>query len=190
MAIIKEDVHRLDRLISDISDASRLDAEMSRAEEAPVNIEAMLATLVNMRQATADSDAPRLRLEAGGKKKLLVNGVEGRLAQVFNNLIANAISFSPPESEITLKASAAGGWIIVNVDDQGTGIPEGKEEDIFNRFYTERPGSEKFGAHSGLGLSISKQIVESHGGAITAETLIDGQENITGARFTVRLPMG
>lgn len=188
MSIIKEDVLRLDRLISDISDASRLDAEMSRAEEAPVDLERMLATLVEMHGMASPASAPRLRLERKGKEKLLVNGVEGRLAQVFNNLIANAISFSPPDGKITLKAAAVNGFVEINVDDQGPGIPKGKEKDIFNRFYTERPGDEKFGAHSGLGLSISKQIVEAHGGAIAAENLISAGGQIEGAHFSVRLP--
>ena len=189
MSIIKEDVLRLDRLISDISDASRLDAEMSRAEEAPVDLRPMLATLVSI--YTAGDDAPRLRLESGGvDSKLMVNGVEGRLAQVFRNIIANAVSFSPKTGEIIIGVSSADGWIIVNVDDQGPGIPEGKEQAIFDRFYSERPEEEKFGTHSGLGLSISKQIVEAHGGAIVAQTLKNEAGKTAGSRFTVRLPMG
>lgn len=189
MSIIKEDVLRLDRLISDISDASRLDAEMSRAEEAPVDMRPMLAMLVDMHQLTGN-EIPRLRLESSGNEgKLTVTGMEGRLAQVFRNIIANAVSFTPKTGEIIIKVSAADGWVTVNVDDQGPGIPEGKEQTIFDRFYSERPEEEKFGTHSGLGLSISKQIVEAHGGAITAQTLKNEAGEITGSRFTIRLPM-
>ena len=194
MSIIKDDVQRLDRLISDISDASRLDAEMSRAEEEAVDLGAMLATLVDMHQATAETApgaaAPSLRLEHEQAGKLTVYGIESRLAQIFRNLIANALSFTPPDGVITLGATAADGWITVTIDDQGPGIPDGKEEAIFQRFYSERPEGEKFGTHSGLGLSISRQIAQAHGGAITAQTLKNEAGNTTGSRFTVRLPMG
>jgi two-component system, OmpR family, sensor histidine kinase ChvG len=189
MAIIQEDVIRLDRLISDISDASRLDAELSRTQFEPVDMGAMLATLVDMHNGHK-IDSPPLRLERtdGNSQPLVVSGMDGRLAQVFQNLISNAISFSPERGTILITLSQENGWVCVHVDDEGPGIPAGQENRIFERFYTERPDAEKFGTHSGLGLNISKQIVEAHDGSLIASnrTGLDGR--IVGARFTVRLP--
>jgi two-component system, OmpR family, sensor histidine kinase ChvG len=118
----------------------------------------------------------------------MVNAVEDRLVQIMRNLIANAISFSPPKGRITLSARREGQRLRIAVTDQGPGIPEGKLEAIFDRFYTERPEGEKFGTHSGLGLSISKQIVEAHRGIIRAENRRSPDGATTGARFVVRLP--
>ena len=193
MAIIQEDVRRLDRLITDISDASRLDAELSRAETAPVDLGAMLATLVDMRAVGAASPVAagghaRFRLDTADGQELSVDGVESRLVQVFSNLMANAASFSPPGGMVTLGARRDGDLIRVEVDDEGPGIPAGKEEAIFERFYSERPAGEAFGTHSGLGLSISRQIVEAHGGTIAAENRRDGRGDAAGTRFTVSLP--
>ena len=189
MSIIEEDVRRLDRLISDISDASRLDAELSRAEMGPVDLGRMLSTLADVQETTAGhADQPLLCLDQRGDLK--INGMERRLAQVFENIIANASSFTRPGGAISIKAEAKDGWLEVTTDDGGPGIPEGKEEAIFERFYRDRPEDEKFGIHSGLGLSICKQIVETHGGTITAENRKDAAGNIIGARLTVRLPAG
>ncbi len=188
MGIIKEDVLRLDRLISDISDASRLDAELSRAESGPVNVGGMLATVADLHQQSGSPDAPHISLDIANGQDLTVQGIEGRLVQVFRNLITNAASFSPPGGEISMRAHSENEWIEVEISDQGPGIPEGKEEDIFERFYTERPEDEAFGTHSGLGLSISKQIVEAHRGRITAANRIGGEGQVQGARFVVRLP--
>jgi two-component system sensor histidine kinase ChvG len=184
MAIILEDVERLNRLISDISDASRLDAELSRAETEPVDVAEMLIALAELYRSTVQAGGPRIVLELAEDGALVVPGLEGRLVQVFRNLIGNAITFSPPGGTIALRARRAGGAVEVTVEDEGPGIPETKLEAIFDRFYTERPAGEKFGTHSGLGLSISKQIVEAHRGTISAANRADR----TGARFTVRLP--
>ena len=119
---------------------------------------------------------------------LVVAGIEGRLGQVFRNLISNAVSFSPPGGTIRLSARRERGEVVVTVADQGPGIPPDKLEAIFSRFYSERPRGEKFGTHSGLGLSISRQIIEAHGGTIRAENQSDPDGRVTGARFTVRLP--
>jgi two-component system sensor histidine kinase ChvG len=190
MQIIQEDVQRLDRLITDISDASRLDAELSRAETAPVEIDRMLSALVEMHEATRVApDAARLTLTVVGAGGLKVPGIDSRLVQVFRNLIANAISFSPPGGTIAMRAFRDGRFVAVTVEDEGPGIPEGKERAIFERFYSERPQGEKFGTHSGLGLSISKQIVEAHRGTIRAENRLDGEGRVVGARFVVRLPV-
>ena len=191
MTIIQEDVIRLDRLISDISDASRLDAELSRAETEPVDIGAMLTMLVDLHGAT-DKSGARIRLESidPDSGPLIVNGIEIRLAQVFRNLFTNASSFSGPESDITVATSRENSWITIDIDDDGPGLPPGKEEAIFERFYTQRREAEKFGIHSGLGLSISRQIVETHGGQLTGSNRTDPEGAVLGARFTVRLPAG
>ena len=188
-AIILDDVQRLDRLITDISHASRLDAELSRAETGPVDVARMLATLVAVDGTATCEGAPRLRLATESVSDLVVNGIEGRLVQVFRDLIANAESFSPPGGFITLDARMENGAATVCVEDEGPGIPDGKEDAIFERFYSERPAGEKFGIHSGLGLSISKQIVASHGGTLTAENIRDESGHVRGTRFTIRLPM-
>ncbi|MBT3661196.1 MAG: HAMP domain-containing protein [Rhodospirillaceae bacterium] len=189
MAIIQEDVVRLDRLISDISDASRLDAELSRAESEPTDLAGMLATLADIHNTTASDDVNIgiERVDGGGE--LLINGIEGRLAQVFRNLITNAITFSPAGGAITLTISREQNMVRIDVDDEGPGIPPGNEERIFTRFYTERAETEKFGTHSGLGLSISQQIINAHGGDISATNRLDANGDALGARFTVRLPV-
>ncbi len=188
MTIILEDVQRLDRLISDISDASRVDAEMSRALAGPVKLKDMLMALADIHATTADDAAPRLAIDVPTRNDLVVLGAEGRLGQVLRNLISNAISFSPPGGTITVGARREDDQVIVTVDDEGPGIPQDKLRAIFERFYSERPKGERFGTHSGLGLSISKQIVDAHGGTLTAENLRDGVGNVTGARFTIALP--
>ena len=190
LALVREDVERLDRLISDISDASRLDAELSRGEVDRVAIDRMLEALEEVHRDTASEMAPQLVLSLGETPGgLSVMGIEGRLVQVFRNLIANAISFSPPGGTIRIAAQRRFDRIEVTVDDDGPGIPDGKLEAIFERFYSERPPAEKFGTHSGLGLSISKQIVEAHRGTIVAANRRDVDGSIIGARFTVWLPI-
>jgi two-component system sensor histidine kinase ChvG len=197
LGVVVEDVARLDRLISDISDASRLDAEMSRIELEPVPVADMLRALVDVHEAAQKEGAPRLELVlplGPAKSALTVLGMESRLGQVFRNLIANAISFSPPGGTIRIAAERQGDFVGVSVEDEGPGIPEGKLEAIFDRFYTERPAGEKFGTHSGLGLSISKQIVEAHDGRLWVENRLGAPERdggppkVLGARFIVRLP--
>lgn len=188
LAIVEDDVHRLDRLISDISDASRLDAELSRAEATPIDVGKMLETLAEVTEMSAAAHGLKFRLRLRDQKDLVVHGMEGRLVQVFRNLIANAISFSPAGGEIVLMARRENGMVVTEVRDQGPGLPAGKEAAIFNRFYSERPEGEKFGTHSGLGLSISKQIVEAHAGRIFGENLLSGDGRVLGARFVLRLP--
>ncbi len=188
MAIILDDVQRLDRLISDISDASRVDAELSRADKAPVDIGRLLQTLAEVHEATAKAGAPRMVVGLPKGQNLIAPAIESRLVQVLRNLITNAISFSPPGGIITLGARRDGRRMLIYVSDQGPGIPPDKLDAIFNRFYTERPAGEKFGTHSGLGLSISRQIIEAHGGRIFAENLVDTAGASMGARFTIILP--
>jgi two-component system sensor histidine kinase ChvG len=197
MAIIEDDVERLDRLITDISDASRLDAELGRLEMSPTDIGAMLRALIEMRQTTRAAGSPRVILDLppdppGRRGALIVPGIESRLSQIFLNVIANAVSFSPPDGEIRIRAALDGRAVLVTVEDQGPGIPPDKLTAIFDRFYSERPVGEKFGTHSGLGLSISKQIVEAHRGRIWVENRTDGPDGqkgaVSGARFLIRLP--
>ena len=192
MGIIQDDVRRLDRLITDISNASRLDAELSRTSAEPVDIAEMLEMLADVHRNTTLSNqegAPELVLSLPDHSRLLVPGMESRLVQVFQNLIGNAISFSPPGGHIWLTARRKSRHVQITIDDEGPGIPEGKLTAIFNRFYSERPKSEKFGTHSGLGLSISQQIIAAHRGTIKAQNRHDGTR-VIGARFVVTLPQG
>ena len=188
MSIIQDDVARMDRLISDISDASRLDAELSRAETEPVDIRIMVETLAEVYRATTEQRQLSFAVHANTSDPLTVAGIESRLGQVLRNLIANAVSFSPEEGTITLTAGREDPWVRLVIEDDGPGIPENKLEAIFDRFYSERPKDEKFGTHSGLGLSISKQIVQAHGGHIHAENRKAPNKEIGGARFVVTLP--
>ena len=189
LAIITDDVTRLDRLISDVSDASRVDAELSRVMTERVDIAPILRTLKELHDATRADGDPWIDLE-GPSTGLVVRGVEDRLVQVFRNLISNAESFSPPRGRIGIQARESGGSVEVIVDDDGPGIPDGKLEQIFDRFYSERPREERFGQHSGLGLSISRQIVEALRGRVIAENRRDGTGRVSGARFVVRMPAG
>jgi two-component system, OmpR family, sensor histidine kinase ChvG len=192
MAIVLEDVQRLDRLISDISQASRIDAELSRAELETVDLGAMLEALVELHETTAeaagDGRRVRLALDIGPNRGLTAPGIADRLVQVFRNLVANAVSFSPAGGRVAIGCQSDADWVTVTVDDDGPGIPEAKLAAIFDRFYTERPKGERFGTHSGLGLSISKQIVDAHDGTIHAENRRDAAGRVVGARFVVRLP--
>lgn len=189
MTLILDDVERLNRLISDISDASRLDAELSRAHAAPVDLGRLLGALADTHAATAAE--AEVRVSYAGPPDgdpLTVEGIDSRLGQVFRNLLSNALSFSPPGGTVTLQARRDGGYIVTTVDDEGPGLPPGKETAIFDRFYSERPKGEKFDTHSGLGLAISQQIIETHRGLIRAETRHDADGQPLGARFTVVLP--
>jgi two-component system sensor histidine kinase ChvG len=187
LAIITQDVARLDRLITDISDSSRLDSELSRAKPEVVDMARILTTLAEIHEATAKEDWPEMVLDVP-EPNLFVRGSENRLVQVLRNLIGNATSFSPPGGRIVLRGRETGGVIELAVEDDGPGIPEARLEGVFDRFYSERPESEKFGSHSGLGLSISRQIVEAHQGRIQAENRRDEQGHVLGARFVIRLP--
>jgi len=185
LAIVQEDVQRLDRLITDISAASRLDAELSRLDTERLDLGAMLQSIAGI-EAETKSGGPGLSVDARAGQ-FFVFGNEGQLVQVFRNLIENAVSFSPGDGAIVISVRRQGDEIIADVADDGRGIPEGKEEAIFERFYTERPDSEKFGTHSGLGLSISRQIVEAHGGRLVARNR-RASGRVIGAVFTITLP--
>lgn len=188
LGIIAADVVRLDRLISDISDASRVDAELSRTATAPIDVVGVLRILVDIHESTRGPRDPVLVLDVP-EVPLIVAAVEGRLVQVLRNLIGNAVGFSPPEGRVVLRARETGGQAEIAVEDEGPGIPQARLEHVFDRFYSERPAGEQFGQHSGLGLSISRQIVEALRGTIVAENRIGPGGRVTGARFVVRLPL-
>jgi two-component system sensor histidine kinase ChvG len=192
--IIHHDVRRLDRLISDISDASRLDAELQRQEAAPVDIARLLNTLVSVANEVKRDDGIKvsLKFEGGNMRAFRVPGHDSRLGQVVDNLIENARSFSPPGGTVRVTCRRLRQQIEIFVDDDGPGVRDDVREKIFERFYTDRP-HQGFGQNSGLGLSISKQIVDAHGGTIVVENRTgapgpDGEPNVLGARFIVRLP--
>jgi two-component system sensor histidine kinase ChvG len=188
LAIIAEDVMRLDRLISDISDASRIDAELSRAATERVDVAPILETLKELDDATRAEDGPRLLIDAPTGANLGVQAVGDRLVQVLRNLIGNAQSFSPANGRIWVRAREEPKMVSITIEDEGPGIPEARLEHILDRFYSERPSGERFGQHSGLGLSICRQIVEALRGRIAAENRRGANGNTIGARFVVRMP--
>ena len=195
LAVIEHDVKRLDRLISDISDASRLDAELQRQDMAPVDLRRLLTTLTSVANETrlGHDVAVECRFEGRGPTDTFsVPGHDSRLGQVVSNLLSNAQSFSTPGGKVRVTCRRVRSEIEIVVDDDGPGIGEDALERIFERFYTDRP-HQGFGQNSGLGLSISKQIIEAHSGRIWAENRTgpadaDGQPTVAGARFVVRLP--
>jgi two-component system sensor histidine kinase ChvG len=194
LAVINHDVKRLDRLISDIADASRLDAELQRQEAAAVSLRSLLNTLVNVANEVRHNDGVTVTLnfERGATQAFLVPGHDSRLGQVIDNLIANARSFSPAGGTVRINCRRLKNEVEITVDDDGPGVDADSVEKIFERFYTYRP-HQAFGQNSGLGLSICKQIVEAHDGRLWVEnrmsTPTDGSEPVVlGARFIVRLP--
>ncbi|PZO73942.1 MAG: histidine kinase [Mesorhizobium amorphae] len=194
MEVIQHDVKRLDRLITDISDASRLDAELARDDAHRVDFEKLVGDLVAISRETGRSKkAVAIDFKAvkpQGGKSFFVSGHDLRLGQVIANLIENARSFVPEDGgRISLKLERIAKFNVLSVEDNGPGIRAETIERIFERFYTDRPSGEAFGQNSGLGLSISRQIAEAHGGTLTAENVPgDRPGEARGARFTFRLP--
>jgi len=194
MDVIQHDVRRLDRLISDISDASRLDAELARSDARSVDLEILLGNLVEISRQIRSSKKPvtvdfTVERKPGVKAGFTVSGHDLRLGQIVTNLIENARSFVPVDSgRISVRLSRSRSRCIVVVEDNGPGIQAEDIDRIFERFYTDRPESEGFGQNSGLGLSISRQIAEAHGGTLKAENVVDQDGAVRGARFTLTLP--
>ena len=192
--IIFHDVRRLDRLISDISDASRLDAELARVDASPVDLEVVLGNLVEIsRQISAKKKSVTIDFvvdrKPGTKVSYIVNGHDLRIGQIITNLIENARSFvSQDGGRIVVHLLRQKDRCIVRVEDNGPGIQAEDIDRIFERFYTDRPASEGFGQNSGLGLSISRQIAEAHGGTLKADNILDKYGVISGARFSLSLP--
>lgn len=188
--IIQHDIRRLDRLISDIADASRLDAELSRNDAEEVDLAKLLTALADLSNETGKEGAARISIEIDERDRdsYRVMGHDIRLTQVLTNLLDNARSFSPPGALVRIKARRIGDEVEVAVEDEGPGIKAEQFDRIFERFYTDRPGNESFGQNSGLGLSITKQIIEAHSGRVRAENIIDENTgDIRGARFAFRL---
>ncbi|WFE89658.1 sensor histidine kinase [Roseibium porphyridii] len=197
MEVIQHDVRRLDRLISDISDASRLDAELARIQAETIDIAELLRNMADAANQTAGADDASVKLavaDAQGAKPYEMQGHDIRLGQVMSNLLDNARSFSPSSGTVRVDLSREGRGFKIMVDDDGPGIRAENTDRIFERFYTDRPDGEGFGNNSGLGLSISRQIIEAHGGTLTATNRIeqgaDGSQKIAGARFVIYLPLG
>jgi len=194
LAVIQHDVKRLDRLISDISDASRLEAEMQRHEVAPVDLIRLLTAVTAVANEVPLDDGVKVTVnfEGGNSQAFIVPGHDSRIGQVITNLIDNARSFSPPGGMVRILCRRLRNEVEIVVEDDGPGISPDALQKIFERFYTDRP-QQGFGQNSGLGLSISKQIVEAHAGRMWAENRLavpepDGAATVLGARFIVRLP--
>ncbi len=179
--VVRDDVARLDRLVVDIAEASRLDAELSRARFEPVDIGQLVESLIPMWEDRGGVEIAFARPRAG---TAMIMGVDSRLARLIDNLVDNAISFSPPSGVVEIRAAGIGDEVVISIEDEGPGIRQEDRESIFNRFHSIRP-EEDFGRHSGLGLAIARAIAEGHGGRIEVEDRPGGR---TGARFVVHMP--
>ena len=183
-AIAAHDVQRIDRLITEIADASRLDAELSRTRFEPVDLAGLAMRLVNERDSRRAGSGPRVVL-AGSSGPAMIRGDAARLERVIDNLVDNALSFSPPDGAVTVEAAQAAGKVTLTVTDDGPGIAPDQRETVFERFHSVRPPSEAFGAHSGLGLAIARTIVEAHDGTLAIADRPDGRP---GAHLVAEFP--
>ncbi len=182
--IATHDVRRIDRLVTEISDASRVDAEISRATFERIDLSLLVSNLLATRASRGLNGEAAVRFDPPDRP-MLVMGVPVRIERVIDNLLDNAVSFSPPGGAITIVATAADEWISLAICDQGPGIPEASREKVFTRFHSDRPEGEDFGTHSGLGLAIGRSIAEAHGGSLMAESRSDGDP---GACLVFTLP--
>ena len=201
--IIQQDVERMDRLITDISKASRMDAALAKEPSEPLDVDKFLSDMADFyTQTRRETGVPVLHIKPdqptlgdGTSRPVIIRALETSFGQVLRNLIDNALTFSPKEGERSVRITASrgtgddDGFAYITVDDDGPGIPEDDLESIFTRFYTNRPKGAAFGNHSGLGLAISRQIMNAHQGTITASNRRDENGKIEGARFTLRLPV-
>ena len=183
--IAREDVGRLDRLINDISEAARTDAELARAKFEWVDLGPLIEQLVHSWETRRETGDARIAFARPRKDTAVVMGKPDRLARAINNIIDNAVSFSPPGGLVEIAAAKVGDEVKVRIDDEGPGVPAEAREAIFNRFHSIRPEGENFGRHSGLGLAIAEAIVKGHDGEIDVH---DRDDAPSGARFTIRLP--
>lgn len=184
-AIAAHDVRRIDRLVTEIAEASRIDAELSRTTFEPVDMVQLTKALVGERERRGVNAACVIAISCRGDADMIVAGDPPRLERVIENLLDNAVSFSPHGATIEVEMSRAGDRVAISVSDQGPGIPEAAREKVFERFHSLRPAGEDFGSHSGLGLAIARTIVEAHYGTLTAEPRSDGAP---GARLQIDLP--
>ena len=186
LEVIQSDVVRLDRLITDISAASRIDHDLSEAKYETVDLNELIRGFVEARRLSHD----HLHLDlALMEKPVFVRVAVDRIVQVMDNLLSNAASFSASGGHIVFSVSVEGRQAVVSVSDEGVGIPDKKLDAIFDRFYSERPSSEGFGEHSGLGLSISLKIAEAHGGKMLASNRRNDEGKVTGAELRLELPL-
>ena len=183
--VIRQDVNRLDRLIGDVGEAARTDAELARANFEEVDLGKLIEQLVGVWEQRRETGNVRIAFARPRKATAVVMGEPGRLARAIDNIVDNAISFSPPGGLVEVAAIHVGDEILIRIDDEGPGVPNHLREAIFNRFHSVRPDSEHFGRHSGLGLAIARAIVEGHDGTIDVE---DRDDAPSGARFTIVLP--
>ncbi|HYD37270.1 MAG TPA: HAMP domain-containing sensor histidine kinase [Allosphingosinicella sp.] len=183
--VVRSDVVRLDRLIVDIAEASRLDAELSRARFEPVDLGALVESLLELWRPRAEERQVRLAFARPRVGSAVILGDEARLARAIDNIVDNAISFSPPGGLVEIGAAQVGGEVVISVEDEGKGVPAEARETIFRRFHSVRPEADGFGRHSGLGLAIAKATVGGHDGRIAVESRHDGR---SGARFVLRFP--
>lgn len=186
MAIAQDDVRRLDRLVTDIAEASRIDAQLSRTRFEPIDLGLLIEKMVVARETRGVPRGVRLAFARPRKNVAVVLGEEQRLMRVLDNLMDNAISFSPDGGLVQIVATVADNEVLVSVEDEGPGVPESQREHVFRRFHSVRPEAESFGKHSGLGLAIARSIVEGHQGKIS---IADREGNQPGACFMLRLPM-
>jgi len=185
MTIAREDVGRLDRLINDISEAARTDAELSRATFERVDLGPLIEEIVSSWESRRETGDARIAFARPRKDTAVVMGKPDRLARAINAILDNAVSFSPPGGLVEIAAAHVGDEIRIRIDDEGPGVPSEAREAIFNRFHSVRPAGESFGRHSGLGLAIAQAIVKGHDGEIDVQ---DRDDAPSGARFTIRLP--
>ena len=184
-AVIRDDIVRMDRLIGDISEAARTDAELARAHFRPVDLGPLIEQLVQSWEKRRETGSARIAFARPRKDSAIVMGKPDRLARALNAILDNAISFSPANGLIEIAVSRVGDDVLIRIDDEGPGVPAEAREAIFNRFHSVRPDTENFGRHSGLGLAIAQAIVNGHDGEIDVQ---DRDDAPSGARFTIRLP--
>jgi two-component system, OmpR family, sensor histidine kinase ChvG len=185
MGIARDDVRRLDRLINDIGEAARTDAELARALFEPIDLGSLIEQLVASWETRREKGDARIAFARPRKDTAVVMGKDDRLERAINAIIDNAVSFSPPAGLVEIAAARVGDEVRIRIDDEGPGVPPEAREAIFGRFHSDRPGEENFGRHSGLGLAIAQAIVRGHDGDIEVQ---DRDDAPSGARFTIRLP--
>jgi two-component system sensor histidine kinase ChvG len=183
--VVRHDVVRLDRLIVDIAEVSRLDAELSRARFEPIDLGDLVERLLDLWEPRAAERDVRIAFARPRVATAVVMGDEGRLTRAIDNIVDNAISFSPRGGLVEIAAAHVGGEVRLSVEDEGPGVPEQAREEIFQRFHSIRPDEESFGQHSGLGLAIARATVQGHDGQLIVEGRRDGR---SGARFVMRFP--
>lgn len=186
MAVAHADVKRMDRLISDISDASRIDAQLAKANFEPIDMGDMIEQLLETRESRGADGTVRIAFARPRKGITVILGEDIRIERVLTNLLDNAVSFSPPDGVVEISATRSEDEVIIRISDQGPGIPPNERETVFRRFHSARPESEGFGKHSGLGLAIARTIIEGHHGSISVDDRDDG---LPGACFRISLPV-